>query len=71
MKNMRKAMEMDKLDNAIANTAYILDCLRNLRSIYETGDCNNCGAKDCIYKPRVGQMVRYNCPFYKKDGKQL
>lgn len=59
---------MDKLNNAIADTAYILDCLRALRSIYETGDCNNCEAKDCGYKPRVGQMVRYNCPFYEKDG---
>ena len=58
---------MNKLDDAIANTAYILDCLRNLRSIYETGDCNNCEAKDCIYKPEVGQRVRYNCPFYEKE----
>lgn len=62
---------MDKLNNAIANTAYILDCLRNLRSIYETGDCNNCGAnKDCLCKPKVGQTVRYNCPFYEKDGEK-
>ena len=69
MKNMRKVIEMDKLNNAIANTAYILDCLRNLRSIYEIGDCNNC--KDeaiCKFKPRPGQMVRYNCPFYEKES---
>ena len=60
---------MDKLSEAIANTAYILDCLRNLRSIYETGDCNNCGIKAmCKVKPIPGQMVRYNCPFYVKDG---
>lgn len=62
---------MDKLDNAIANTAYILDCLRNLRSIYETGDCNNCEAKDYVYIPKVGQMVRYNCPFYVKHSDKL
>lgn len=59
---------MDKLDNAIADTAYIFDCLRALRSIYETGDCNNCRTKRCIYKPKPGQMVRYNCPFYEKDS---
>lgn len=59
---------MDKLDNAIANTAYILDCLRALRSMCECGNCNNCGAKDCEHKPRVGQIVRYNCPLYVKDG---
>ena len=62
---------MDKLSVAIANTAYILDCLRNLRSIYETGDCNSCGIETiCKVKPIPGQMVRYNCPFYVKDGEQ-
>lgn len=61
---------MDKLDNAIADTAYVLDCLRALRSIYETGDCNNCRKKRCLYKPKVGQMVRYNCPHYVKDDEQ-
>lgn len=59
---------MNKLDNAIANTAYILDYLRVLRNILETGDCNNCETKNCIYKPKPGQMVRYNCPFYEKEG---
>lgn len=60
---------MDKLSEAIANTAYILDCLRNLRSIYETGDCNNCEIRTiCKIKPMPGQMVRYNCPLYVKDG---
>ena len=68
MKSIRKVTMMNKLDNAIANTAYILDCLRNLRSIYETGDCNNCGIKViCDFKPKPGQMVRYNCPFYVKE----
>lgn len=60
---------MDKLDNAIADTAYVLDCLRVLRDILETGDCNSCRT-DCVYKPKPGQMVRYNCPFYRKDGEQ-
>lgn len=59
---------MDKLNNAIANTAYILDCLTALRNILETGGCNHCKVKDCVYKPKPGQMVRYNCPFYEKDG---
>ena len=43
---------MDKLDNAIAHVSYIFDCLTALRNILE----------------KVGQMVRYNCPFYVKDG---
>ena len=60
---------MDKLNDAIADAAYILDCLRALRRIYETGDCNNCGiSRICKVKPGAGQMVRYNCPFYEKGG---
>lgn len=60
---------MSMLDDAIADVAYILDCLRALRKIYETGDCNNCGISGlCKVKPGVGQMVRYNCPFYVKDS---
>lgn len=60
---------MNRLDENIENMAYILDCLTTLRNILETGDCNNCRArKDCVCKPGLGQMVRYNCPFYKKDG---
>lgn len=56
---------MSRLDDAIANTAYILDSLMALRNIQECGCCNNCGiAKICKVKPKVGQMVRYNCPFY-------
>lgn len=59
---------MDKLNDAILNVAYILDCLRCLRNICETGDCNNCKSKPtCDMKPEPGQMVRYNCPFYVKD----
>lgn len=56
---------MSKLDDAIANTAYILDSLMALRNIQECGCCNNCGiAKECAVKPEWGEMVRYNCPLY-------
>lgn len=56
---------MTKLDEAIASTAYILNSLTALRNIYETGCCNNCEiVKTCHCKPKIGQMVRYNCPFY-------
>ena len=56
---------MSKLDDVIENTAYILDSLIVLRSIYEGGCCNDCkGVDECRYKPRLGALVRYNCPFY-------
>ena len=48
---------------------YLVACLKTLKDIMECGDCNTCGiSKTCQYTPKLGQMVRYNCPFYKKAG---
>lgn len=58
---------MNKLDKAIADVTCILDHLILLRQIQQTGDCNICKNKDCGYMPKAGQIVRYNCPFYKAD----
>ena len=57
-------MTSKKLDDTIMDVAYVLDCLRALRRIYDTGDCNSCCNKNCKYRPEWGTMVRYNCPFY-------
>lgn len=58
---------MSELDDSIANITYILDSLMALRDIYESGCCNDCWkVKGCEYVPKVGQMVRYNCPFYER-----
>jgi hypothetical protein len=54
------------LNELIAQTAYTLDCLMLLREIQQSGDCNTCDRKECACKPKAGQMVRYNCPFYSK-----
>lgn len=59
-------MEENRLDETISDVAYILDNLMLLRQIQQTGNCNDCKNHGCGYMPRVGQMVRYNCPFYKK-----
>lgn len=62
-------MTMARLDKEIARQACILDCLMALRDIYKTGDCNICASrKGCEYVPKPGQMVRYNCPFYKAES---
>ena len=59
---------MNRIDNIIAEIAYILDSLRVLREIQAAGNCNTCaGRSECEYCPRLGQMVRYNCPFYKEE----
>ena len=58
---------MSRLDDAISNVAYILDTLMVYRNIVDSGDCNRCGRKkNCEYAPKAGQLVRYNCPFYKR-----
>lgn len=59
---------MDRLNKAISDAAYILDSLILLRQIQQTGDCNICKNRDCEYMPKAGQMVRYNCPFYKAEA---
>lgn len=56
-----------RLDNTISDVAYILDTLMAYRNIVDSGDCNRCGKKkSCGYAPKIGQLVRYNCPFYKR-----
>lgn len=62
---------MDRMDKIIGDVAYVLDSLRNLRNIYQTGNCNTCDNKECQHKPKVGQMVRYNCYDYKGIYKEL
>ena len=59
-------VEKVDLDKAISETAYILECIAALKSIQSSGDCNECADKDCIYRPKLGKMVRYNCMFFKK-----
>ncbi len=50
---------------------YLVDCLSTLKNIMECGDCNTCSiSKNCPYAPKVGQMVRYNCHYYKKAGEK-
>ena len=60
-------MSENRLDKVIGDVAYIVDSLMALRNIHETGCCNNCKRKkECGYAPEIGQMVRYNCPFYER-----
>ncbi|MBO5610593.1 MAG: hypothetical protein J5929_09545 [Eubacterium sp.] len=47
----------------------IADWLRLLKEIIDQGDCNDCGNRGCLYKPKPGQLVRYNCPLHHKEVK--
>lgn len=60
-------MIITKLNKAIDDVSYILDCLIAYRNIVEQGNnCNNCYNKNCEWKPKPGWQVRYNCPHYEK-----
>lgn len=60
---------MSRLDETIASVAYILDTLIAYRNIAESGNCNECGARNiCKHVPKLGAQVRYNCPFYEREG---
>ncbi len=50
----------------------LADWLRLLQRILASGDCNNCvmKKKHCWYAPRLGEQVRYNCPFYVKESEE-
>ena len=67
LKERREGRRMSRLDDAISDVAYILDTLMAYRNIVDSGDCNRCGKKKtCEFVPKPGQLVRYNCPFYKR-----
>ena len=58
---------MTRLDGAINDVRYILNCLETLRNIWETGrDCNTCTAT-CKYR-QWGRQVTYNCPLWEGDS---
>lgn len=42
------------------------DWLRALKEIWDSGDCNTCANKNCKMKPKLGQLVRFNCFFYEE-----
>ncbi len=57
----------DKKDELINIIGYMFQCLTDYKSILESGDCNTCAvSSECKYKPRLGELVRFNCMFYEK-----
>ena len=57
-----------RIERIIGDAAYIIDTLRVYADIVNSGCCNECDKqRDCEYVPKVGQLVRYNCPFFIPD----
>jgi len=42
----------------------LAEWLKALKEIYDCGDCNDCRNRQCEWKPKLGQLVRFNCPHY-------
>ncbi len=58
--------DMSRLDDTISDVSYILDALMAYRNIVQSGNCNTCDNRDCKWKPKLGQLIRYNCPHFKE-----
>lgn len=35
-----------------------------LKEILDSGNCNDCRNGQCEWMPKLGQLIRYNCPHY-------
>ena len=52
----------------------LAEWLKALKEIWDSGDCNVCRNGQCEWKPKLGQLVRFNCPHFvgianaEKDG---
>lgn len=64
--NNHRTFDMNNDDDR--NTVYyIYDCLRTLHRILDLKDCNECRDRNCCpIRPDYGQIVRYNCAFFKE-----
>ena len=58
---------MSRLTNLMEEKPYEFECLMAYKQIIESGSCNDCKLSDCQYRPKLGELVRYNCPFYVKE----
>lgn len=62
---MDGAYKLSKISEITDKLNYIIDCLQELETIYNSGSCNDCRQqKYCSIKPEWGQLVRYNCAYY-------
>ena len=42
----------------------LAEWLKALKEVWDSGDCNDCRNGQCEWKPKLGHLVRYNCPHY-------
>ena len=60
-----------RIDVTINALEYIASCLRGYKAIIETDGCNECAdRKTCSKRPKWGQIVRFNCMFFKRENNE-
>ena len=63
---------MSEERNYAGDLYHIADIIRSWENIMSLPNCNDCGRKSvCAYCPKPGQMVRYNCILWSKDGHDI
>ena len=60
---------MATIKQLIENLNEIKNILVFYNSIKDLPDCNTCGKKNCEYAPRLGGIVRINCPLWEEKEK--
>ena len=55
------------LNEAIRSLECILDALKEYSMLVNNGNnCAYCCNKDCEWRPKSAEIVRYNCPHFEK-----
>ena len=52
------------LDEITSHIQSVKSDMWMLREIISLPNCNDCKNKDCEYKPKWGEHIRYNCPLH-------
>lgn len=52
------------LDEIVSHIQSVKSDMWMLREIMSLPNCNDCKRKDCSYKPKWGEHIRYNCPLH-------
>ena len=56
-----------KREEIISYIINICDLARLGARVIRQNNCNDCGKKDCEYRPELGGSVRWNCPLWERE----
>lgn len=56
--------DIERMKRNAQENRQLAEWLKALKEIWDSGDCNDCRNGQCEWKPKLGQLVRFNCPHY-------